>query len=166
MGGGVDRAGEGLPDGPEQEVGDLLDVDVGRRPVDGRHGDRLAGADPLGVVLHTAGEVVVTPEDMGDAHGHMGKVRVGREHRLGLPLALAVVRVEELRVVPGEVVVHGDSAGIHGALAHRGRRVLVLVHLDGGRHHVPAGAPGEDPARDLRLPRGVADLVDDDVERP
>ncbi|WP_329266612.1 hypothetical protein [Streptomyces sp. NBC_01451] len=61
-------------------------------------------------MLQAVGEVVVTSEGMGDAHGHMGNERVGCEHGLGLPLALAVMRVEELRVAPGEVVVDGCRA--------------------------------------------------------
>nr|BBJ50630.1 hypothetical protein SAVMC3_32590 [Streptomyces avermitilis] len=132
--------------------------------VHGGDGDGLAGAHPLGVVGETAREVVVAAQHMGDAYGGVREGGVRREDRLGLTLALAVVAVEELRVVPGEVEVDGDRTRVEGVLAHRRGGVLVLVHLDRRRHQIPPGAAGEDAAGDRRLARGVADLVDDDVE--
>src|SRR5882757_10295270 len=98
VGGGVHRPGEFGARRPGEEVRDLLDVDVGRGVVHSGYGDRLAGTDAVGVVVEAAGEVVASAQDMGDAYGHVRKRGAGsREDRLGLPLALSVVRVEELR---------------------------------------------------------------------
>lgn len=131
---------------------------------DSRHGDRLAGADTVRVVREPPGEVVGAAEDVRDPYRRPRERPGRREHGLRLPLALAVVGVEERGVVPGESEVDGRGQGIDVRLPDGGDGVLVLVDLDGGRQHIAAGAAGEDAHGDGCLPRGVADLVDDHVE--
>lgn len=95
---------------------------------------------------------ILAAEDVRDAYRSERCVS-RREDRLGLALAFAVF----VRSRP-EVDRHGRDQ----RFGHRRLGPHPVVDLDRGRHHVAVRA--EDPARDLRLDRRVADLVENDVE--